>query len=72
MPTFHVHLIKPTRYDTDGYPIQWWRSLVPSNSLACLVGLAEEAAAKKAAEEAAAKNAAKRSPRAAPPAEAAT
>lgn len=48
MPVFHVHLIKPTRYDVDGYPIQWWRSLVPSNSLACLVGLAGEAAARKA------------------------
>ncbi|QND54393.1 radical SAM protein (plasmid) [Phyllobacterium sp. 628] len=39
-----VHLIRPTRYDLDGYPLQWWRSLVPSNSLACLTGIVEDAA----------------------------
>ena len=48
MPTFHVHLIRPTRYDEEGYPLQWWRSLVPSNSLACLVGVVEEAIARRA------------------------
>jgi hypothetical protein len=36
-------LIKPTHYDDDGYPIQWFRSAIPSNSLASLNGLAEEA-----------------------------
>ena len=33
---FEVYLIRPTRYDDDGYPIQWLRSIIPSNSLACL------------------------------------
>jgi hypothetical protein len=39
----HVVLIKPSHYDDDGYPIQWFRSAVPSNTLACLNGLAEDA-----------------------------
>ena len=37
---FHLVLIKPTHYDDDGYPIQWFRSAIPSNTLACLYGLA--------------------------------
>lgn len=44
---FHLLLIKPTRYDDDGYPIQWVRSSIPSNSLACLNGLALDAAARR-------------------------
>jgi hypothetical protein len=40
---FNVVLIKPTHYDDDGYPIQWFRSAIPSNTLACLNGLAEDA-----------------------------
>jgi radical SAM superfamily enzyme YgiQ (UPF0313 family) len=36
---FQVVLIKPTHYDDDGYPIQWLRSLIPSNTLASLNGL---------------------------------
>ena len=40
---FHIVLIKPTHYDDDGYPIQWFRSAVPSNTLACLNGLAMDA-----------------------------
>jgi hypothetical protein len=40
---FHIVLIKPAHYDDDGYPIQWFRSAVPSNTLACLNGLAMEA-----------------------------
>src|SRR4051794_41495163 len=39
----HLILIKPTHYDDDGYPIQWVRSAIPSNTLACLNGLAEDA-----------------------------
>src|SRR5262245_2398605 len=39
----HVVLIKPSRYDDDGYPIQWVRSAIPSNTLACLNALAEDA-----------------------------
>lgn len=41
---FHIFLVKPTRYDEDGYPIHWVLSTVPANSLACLNGIALEAA----------------------------
>lgn len=39
---FCLVLIKPSHYDDDGYVIQWVRSAIPSNSLACLYGLAAE------------------------------
>jgi Radical SAM superfamily len=45
--TFHLVMIKPTHYDDEGYPIQWLRSLVPSNTLACIHGLAEDAQRRK-------------------------
>ena len=41
---FRVVLIKPSHYDADGYVIQWWRSTLPSNSLASVYGLIEECA----------------------------
>jgi len=44
---FHVVMIKPTHYDDDGYPIQWFRSAIPSNTLACLNALAEDAQRRK-------------------------
>ncbi|PWT92454.1 MAG: radical SAM protein [Proteobacteria bacterium] len=40
---FQLILIKPSHYDDDGYVIQWLRSLIPSNSLAVLYGLATDA-----------------------------
>jgi hypothetical protein len=40
---FHFVMIKPTHYDDEGYPIQWFRSAIPSNTLACLNGLAQDA-----------------------------
>jgi uncharacterized radical SAM superfamily protein len=43
---FEVYLIRPTRYDEDGYPIQWLRSIIPSNSLACLSGILDDAVAR--------------------------
>jgi len=43
MGKFQVYLIKPTRYDDEGYPLQWWRSIIPSNSLACLTGIVQDA-----------------------------
>ena len=43
MPDFHFVMIKPTHYDDHGYPIQWLRSAIPSNTLASLNGLAEAA-----------------------------
>ena len=39
---FHVELIKPSHYDDDGYVIQWLRTFVPSNSLACLHALVKD------------------------------
>lgn len=46
MDRFQIYLIKPTRYDDEGYPLQWWRSIIPSNSLACLAGIVEDALAR--------------------------
>jgi radical SAM superfamily enzyme YgiQ (UPF0313 family) len=39
---FRLILIKPSHYDDDGYVIQWLRSPIPANSLACLYGLARD------------------------------
>src|SRR6266581_2014715 len=39
---FCLVLIKPSHYDDDGYVIQWYRSAIPSNSLAALNGLAAD------------------------------
>jgi len=41
---FFIELIKPSHYDDDGYVIQWAKSWIPSNSLACLYGLSSHAA----------------------------
>ncbi len=41
---FPVVLIKPSHYDDDGYVIRWWRSTMPSNSLASVYALALDAA----------------------------
>ena len=38
--TFQLVLIKPSHYDDDGYVIQWFRSSIPSNTLATIYGLA--------------------------------
>src|SRR5690242_10045703 len=49
MPTrFKIVLIKPSHYDADGYVIQWWRSMIPSNSLASVYGLFGECAEERA------------------------
>jgi radical SAM superfamily enzyme YgiQ (UPF0313 family) len=37
---FSLMLVKPSHYDDDGYVIQWFRSAIPSNTLAVLNGLA--------------------------------
>lgn len=44
---FVVELIKPSHYDDDGYVIQWAKSWIPSNSLACLYALAQDIAARR-------------------------
>jgi hypothetical protein len=41
---FCLLLVKPSHYDDDGYVIQWFRSAIPSNSLAALYGLARDCA----------------------------
>ena len=45
--TFCVELIRPSRYDDDGYVIQWWKSAYVSNTLACLHGLTQDEAARR-------------------------
>lgn len=45
--TFYVEIIKPSHYDDDGYVIQWVRSLIPSNSLACVAALADDVRVRK-------------------------
>ena len=40
---FHLVLIKPTHYDDAGYPIQWVKAAIPSNTLASLYSLVEDA-----------------------------
>lgn len=39
---FCLYLIKPSHYDDDGYVIQWWKSPIPSNSLAAVYGLTQD------------------------------
>ena len=39
---FSLYLIKPSHYDDDGYVIQWFRSAIPSNTLAVMHGLSED------------------------------
>ncbi len=43
---FRLVLIKPSHYDDDGYVIQWFRSSMPSNSLAAVYGLAMDCASR--------------------------
>jgi hypothetical protein len=45
---FQLVLIKPSHYGDDGYVIRWWRSMVPSNSLASIYGIAADSAARRA------------------------
>jgi hypothetical protein len=39
---FALVMVKPTHYCDDGYPIQFLRSAIPSNSLACMAGIAQD------------------------------
>ena len=38
---FLLELVKPSHYDDNGYVIQWVKAWIPSDSLACLYGIAE-------------------------------
>src|SRR3989344_4609762 len=40
-----VVLIKPTHYDNNGFPYRYWRGVLPSNSLAAMYALTNEALA---------------------------
>ena len=42
-PSLTVVMIKPSHYDTEGYPITWLRTIVPSNTLAALYGIGLDA-----------------------------
>jgi Radical SAM superfamily len=46
--SFTIVMIKPSHYDDDGYPITWYRSIIPSNTLAALYGLGRDCARRKA------------------------
>ncbi|MBI4597710.1 MAG: radical SAM protein [Candidatus Omnitrophica bacterium] len=37
-----IYLIKPSKYDADGYVIRYWRGVLPSNTLTCLYGLTDD------------------------------
>jgi len=39
---FHVVLIKPSKYDDEGYVIRFWKGVLPSNTLNVLHGLTED------------------------------
>jgi len=39
---FHVFLVKPSKYDDEGFVIRHWRGVLPSNTLGCLHGLTED------------------------------
>src|SRR2546428_12709220 len=39
---FRIVLIKPSKYDDDGYVIRFWKGVLPSNTLNVLHGLTDE------------------------------
>ena len=41
---FLLLLIKPSHYSDEGYVIRWWRTTIPSNSLAAVYGIAADCA----------------------------
>lgn len=43
-----LYLIKPSKYDDEGYVIRYWKGVLPSNTLACLSGLTEDVKERKA------------------------
>jgi hypothetical protein len=38
----HLFLVKPSKYDYEGYVVRHWRGVLPRNTLACLYGLTED------------------------------
>ena len=43
--TLNLVLIKPSRYDDDGYVVRHWRGVLPSNTLAAIYSLTEQVSA---------------------------
>src|SRR3990167_5269591 len=39
---FRIVLIKPSKYDDDGYVIRFWKGVLPSNTLNVLNGLTQD------------------------------
>ena len=39
---FHLYLIKPSKYDDEGFIIRYWKGVLPSNTISCLNGLSED------------------------------
>lgn len=39
---FQIVLIRPTKYDDDGYPIHWHKTSIPANTLSCLSGISAD------------------------------
>ncbi len=37
-----LFLIKPSKYDDEGYVVRYWKGVLPSNTLSCLNGLSED------------------------------
>src|ERR1041385_4325002 len=44
---FRIVLIKPSKYDDDGYVIRFWKGVLPSNTLNVLHGLTEDVKARR-------------------------
>jgi len=42
--TLRILLLKPSHYDEEGYVVQWWRALVPTQALAVINGILLDAA----------------------------
>ncbi|HOT36585.1 MAG TPA: radical SAM protein, partial [Candidatus Latescibacteria bacterium] len=42
-----IYLVKPSRYDDDGYLVRHWRGVLPSNTLSCLAGLTDDVVQRK-------------------------
>lgn len=47
----HIVLLKPSKYDDDGYVLRHWRGVLPSNTLACLYALTEDVRQRRALRE---------------------
>ena len=42
MRGLHIVLLKPSKYNDDGYVLRHWRGVLPRNTLTCLYTLTED------------------------------